>query len=309
MPAAARALREATAAASLLNTAVTRFLAEPTADTRANAEAAWHAAHDAWLATWSSAAILTGAEMPRHAFNIDAWPVTPGFLDTLPDYPQSGMVTDVTLPLTPGAVRDQHGFSDASEVALGFHAIWHLLATRELEDFAGDSEVIERRRALLALQAELLLEDLQQLDAARRPSNLTAVELMPASLATLNEALLAIPADDDSGHATANGPQHAANSLARPVVTWLRQDTTRTWLNAAHPTASQSLLDAVAMLETAGSARSVGHAEPADSVEPADAEASPTALPDTPRLTLALRASIQILGEIVETERARGAER
>mgnify|MGYP000238056823 CR=1 FL=1 len=60
-------------------------------------------------------------------FNLDAWPIMPGFLDSFDVYTQSGIVNDITVPLNAESVRQQHGFTDDSEVTLGFHAIEYLL--------------------------------------------------------------------------------------------------------------------------------------------------------------------------------------
>ena len=84
LPEAHAALHEAAAAGSLLHAAITRFLTSPDDPNRESAVTARHTAHDAWLSAWAPAALWAGNDIHYVAFRIDAWPITPGFLDTLP---------------------------------------------------------------------------------------------------------------------------------------------------------------------------------------------------------------------------------
>ena len=139
------------------------------------------------LRAWAPAARWAGNDIHYVAFRIDAWPTTPGLLDTLPQYPQSGIVADVSLPLDVDSLQEQHGFSDPLEVALGFHAIQLLLAS-PVRDYNVAAEQTKRRRELLRLQSKILLGDLQAL-VQTPPISLGMTGLLEASIATLSEAL------------------------------------------------------------------------------------------------------------------------
>ncbi len=126
------------------------------------------------------------------SFVIDAWPIQPGYLDYLNTYPHSGIVNDIAMPLTASALRQQHGFSDNSDVSLGFHAIAYILwgeqGDRPVTDFIADGEVTEkqkasglspidlpnsRRRTLLQLQTQLLTDDIKALQLQLHPATNT----------------------------------------------------------------------------------------------------------------------------------------
>lgn len=179
-------------------------------DTSLNeAKSAWHTSHNCvqqltpFLLLGDVSPGLFGP-MRQLAFNVDAWPIQPGYLDYFDVYPHSGIVNDIAVPLTATALRAQHGFSDNSDVSLGFHAIAYLLwgeeGKRPATDFIADGTVTEkqqasgltpvdlpnsRRRTLLKLQGQLLLDDLntlqQQLHPATNTLSLAYQRLSPQS--------------------------------------------------------------------------------------------------------------------------------
>jgi len=110
----------------------------------------------------------------------------PGFIDSVLDYPYSGIVNDASLPLDKTSLRQQHGLTDEAEVSIGFPVVAFLLwgeqrqnpelGARPISDFEPASNwedgitdlPIEehphnRRRRLLELTLELLSEDSQSL--------------------------------------------------------------------------------------------------------------------------------------------------
>ena len=58
---------------------------------------------------------------------IDSWPIMPGYIDSIPGFPNSGIVNDITLTLDEKNLRNQHGLTSPDEVSIGFHAIEFLL--------------------------------------------------------------------------------------------------------------------------------------------------------------------------------------
>ncbi len=112
-----------------LNEAVTLFLSEPTEQNRSALGEAWKSSHSALLrlgaetlsdenATDSSGALL---------YRLDAWPIQPGYIDSIENYPNSGIVNDITVTLSVDSLRQQHGFSDVEEIILGFHPLEYLI--------------------------------------------------------------------------------------------------------------------------------------------------------------------------------------
>ena len=55
---------------------------------------------------------------------MDTWPLYPGYLDALPEWPESGLISDPYLEMTRKSLRTQHGATDASEASLGFAALF-----------------------------------------------------------------------------------------------------------------------------------------------------------------------------------------
>lgn len=118
---------------------------------------------------------LRSDEVRALLFNIHAWPLEPGFIDSLPEYPTSGIINDLTVELSKTSLRQQHGVTSAEEISVGLHAAEYLLWQRSLADFQPVSELREqqvedglvlqqlsnnRRRLVLKLISDILKEDL-----------------------------------------------------------------------------------------------------------------------------------------------------
>ena len=182
------ALDNALQSADTLATVTQTLLSKPTDKHLRTAQTAWHNLADK-LQTFfvythlSSLAPKQYGALASHHFNIAAWPVQPGFLDGFGPYPFSGIVNDVGIPLTLDTLRAQHGMTDDSDVSLGTYAIEFLLfgernlrghltlrkvsALGEEMKKRGYTSAAElpfnRRRALLALQTDALIQDLNLL--------------------------------------------------------------------------------------------------------------------------------------------------
>lgn len=145
--------------------AVKAFLANPNGETRAAYQQAWVHAHTAFAAT--RALLLVPHD--RLLFQLDAWPIQPGFLDSLPDYPESGIINDVTITIDADSLKRQNGITDSEEVSLGFHPLEYYAFDRPVEDFINPAEGqpdpgnIARRRAALLAIAETLQASVETL--------------------------------------------------------------------------------------------------------------------------------------------------
>lgn len=175
-------------AGALLDT-VDELLAVPDSGSLDAARQAWLDAHDAYQATLLhqhfAAQVLSQARVLRLnalAYELNHWPILPGYVDSVTNYPESGLVHDVNVSLDEATLREVHGQFDLAEAALGFHVLEFLLwgdnpdDPRQAEAFltatdntAGLTDTgltveqlpANRRRALLGLLTRLLLGDIQ----------------------------------------------------------------------------------------------------------------------------------------------------
>ena len=120
-------------------------------------------------------------------YQINHWPIVPGYIDYVGGYPDSGIVHDINVNLDGDTLREQHGAFDVSEVTLGFHVIEFLLwgydtdsGTRPAVDYDAVLELSSeelasgysleqlsnnRRRIFLNVVADTLAENFQELQS------------------------------------------------------------------------------------------------------------------------------------------------
>ena len=170
-----------------LKQAVDTLTQQPTMEHLQTVREQWHIAHNALLSQAPLFALGTinpglFQQIQQSHSLIDAQPIQPGYLDYFAVYQHTGIVNDIAARLTAEDLRQQHRFSDDSDVSLGFHAMAYLLwgedQQRPLEDFQVPEAPTQiqrdnglklvdlpshRRGTLLQLQATLLLDDLSAL--------------------------------------------------------------------------------------------------------------------------------------------------
>ena len=120
-------------------------------------------------------------------YQINHWPIIPGYIDYVNGYPDSGIVYDINVTLNVDSLREQHGAFDIYEVTLGFHVIEFLLwgydtdsVARPATDFDAVLELTpeetesgysleqlsnNRRRLFLDVAADTLVEDFRALQS------------------------------------------------------------------------------------------------------------------------------------------------
>lgn len=213
-----RWLSEARTACAAMHERLDAFLAQPAEDGLVATREAWHQCHTRWhhlepLLTLGESSPGLFGDLQEIAFQVDAHPIQPGYLDGLENYPYSGIVNDITLSINAQTLREQHGLTDEADVALGLHALefllWDEQGDRPVSDFeprtsAGDDPMNaertvdqlpnNRRRALVRLISQLLQDDLALLEqhwqstSGRLPA--TYRQLSPSSrLPLLRDAL------------------------------------------------------------------------------------------------------------------------
>ena len=107
---------------------------------------------------------------------IDQHPLIPGYLDSVPGYPLSGLIHS-DIELNESVLHQEHQLGDPAYVALGFHALKFMLYGEEgslkrlVTDFAplssSSKDISKRRRTrFVLLLSQLLLADIEKLSEA-----------------------------------------------------------------------------------------------------------------------------------------------
>jgi putative iron-regulated protein len=122
-----------------LQQAVSAFLDNVDLDHLQKLRSIWQSSHNKYLA--NQYGFFEPTETRRDlVFAVESWPIQPGFIDSLPHYPASGIVNDITLVMDLPTLRQQHGVTDREEVCLGYHAIEYLIFERNIEDFSTEGD-------------------------------------------------------------------------------------------------------------------------------------------------------------------------
>lgn len=177
----------ATTASKQMRQSILHMLATPSEQSLTAAQTSWHTAHNQYHQLSGFITIAASnpglfGELSNTTTRLDAHPIMPGYLDSVSGYPYSGLVNDISAKLDAKQVRQQHFLTDDSEVSLGFHAIEFLLwgenGQRPYSDFTAKNTLTDaqreqgferiqlpsnRRRTLLRLQVELLIDDIERL--------------------------------------------------------------------------------------------------------------------------------------------------
>ena len=120
-------------------------------------------------------------------YQVNHWPIVPGYIDYVNGYSDSGIVHDINVNLDANSLREQHGTFDISEVTLGFHVIEFLLwgddndaVPRPADEFDAVLELTpietesgysleqlssNRRRVFLSIATDTLVKDFQALQS------------------------------------------------------------------------------------------------------------------------------------------------
>lgn len=139
-------------------------------------------------------------EIDESRDKIAAWPLQPGYLDSFGPHIHSGIVNDIIISINPHSVRGQHLLTDREEVTIGLYAIEYLLfgdqkyTSKKNTNFKRFVKIAElpaplaqagltlnelpnnRRRALIELQARLLVNDIQTLTTLYQTNGALSIE-------------------------------------------------------------------------------------------------------------------------------------
>lgn len=165
----AKLLNAATQVSSL-NTATKTFLASPSEQAHTDLLEAYQQAHQSYR-LGATVLFLASGENASNLM-IDAFPMLPGYLDSVEGYPSSGLIhSELSIDLK--TLEDEHQFSDQLYLTLGFHpyefiltgdpsspiAAWRRFA---IEGTKKQKIAAQRRSDYLALLANHLQKDIQQ---------------------------------------------------------------------------------------------------------------------------------------------------
>lgn len=158
---------------SALNGDIQTFLAQPNDAAQKAAQASFRQCFRSWVGNrlfYQLPFTLSGSEEFNKLIDlIDTRPFQPGYIGGLPDYPYSGLVHELDIPLTAGNLRSQHRLMDEESASVGFPVVEFFLWKTPVSDFwdpeqeGSDAKVIERRKDYLNEASSLLLTHLTEL--------------------------------------------------------------------------------------------------------------------------------------------------
>lgn len=209
-------LSKASQDAQVMDNKLASFMYHPNPMSRNEIQQAWRQAYSSFLNSLVFSYLPIQDPPDWHTQRIsysdllvqlDSWPIEGGYIDHIPGYPFSGIVNDLTLKISEGSIRSQHGFTDPTNASLGYHAIefmfWGLEGKRSPHDFfpqentapvlindadeslhssekdyekaieskQQDPQNHNRRRQYTQLLTELLQKDLHRVQRRWEPSN------------------------------------------------------------------------------------------------------------------------------------------
>jgi hypothetical protein len=151
-----------------LFSAINAFLDNPQKDFQISAQAAWHRCYEQWqrFSLFHHLAFNPAAQEALNSTRrlINSRPFLPGYIDSLPEYPFSGLVHETGLELTLDNLMGQHQMMDLDSASLGFPAVETLLWKTGLDEYwrvnGGDNDTAIKRRHQYLRIASIQLQDL-----------------------------------------------------------------------------------------------------------------------------------------------------
>ncbi|MBL27572.1 MAG: iron-regulated protein [Rhodospirillaceae bacterium] len=169
-----------------LRSAIDTLLADPTDANLKSAKAAWIASREPYGRTEAFRFYDgpidfydadSGEEGPEALLN--SWPLNEAYIDYVEGNPESGIIFDPSIEITPVSLAEDNQMDDEADVSTGYHAVEFLLwgqdmnadgpGNRPVSDFAPGESDNERRRAYLEAATDLLIQNLSTLVDAWKP--------------------------------------------------------------------------------------------------------------------------------------------
>lgn len=122
-------LRKLSAQAQGFSDAIEGLLTEPGEERLTTAQLAWehlYRSYNEARVLLTCRALADNLQQQRLT-RTDPLPILPGYIDSLSAWPGSGLVNDVTVPLTRDALLEQQGATSEAEASVGFQVLQFLL--------------------------------------------------------------------------------------------------------------------------------------------------------------------------------------
>ncbi|MZR64499.1 hypothetical protein [Alcanivorax sp. DP30] len=191
-----------------------------------------------WYQTFTAQSLLLNAracQLDQQALlsRIDTWPLYPGYIDAMPQWPESGLISDPYLELNRKTLRIQHGATDPAEASLGFAAMFVVLngtgdTPKALDHFQGDESNAPRRRSYLKLAGEQILADYQALLSSDIPLTGNDLDCAVRQLQQRHQ-LLADSADNDDELVIPPTVRNTVNDKLQTSLQGLPDDVANHW--------------------------------------------------------------------------------
>lgn len=243
-------LNNAALKAEVFNAHIHQLLKQPIAENLKFSQEAWRDTANAIEQFYLLSRL--GMAEPKHfqslldgQFNIAAWPIQPGYIDSYGKHIYSGLIFDIGMPLGEAVIRRQHGMTDKADATLGIYAIEYLLfgtqnkrsalIFREITALSKKNidkgyQAIEelprnRRRELLRFQSKMLADDIAKLRMNWTNKQPTGLMTRFQSLSKENQQVLII-------RATQNTLTEQIIAIANLQTSSKTQSTDLTWWNS-----------------------------------------------------------------------------
>lgn len=168
--AAQTAIRSTVAQCQEMKSKIFNFISNPNEQTQTSAQASYNSCHQNWAKSafyFTEAFNLNESQgLKRMVDLIDTRPYLAGYIDGIPEYPYSGLIHELELPINLDTLRGQHRLMDEDSASLGFPVIEFFLWKGPLnEHWQAQSDedaqnLINRRQTYLKVATEHLIEQL-----------------------------------------------------------------------------------------------------------------------------------------------------
>lgn len=168
--AAQTAIRTTVAQCQEMKSKVFSFISNPNEQSQTTAQQSYISCHQNWTTSafyFSEAFNLNESKgLKRMVDLIDTRPYLAGYIDGIPEYPYSGLIHELELPINLDTLRGQHRLMDEDSASLGFPVIEFFLWKGPLnEHWQAQSDedaqnLINRRQTYLKIATEQLIEQL-----------------------------------------------------------------------------------------------------------------------------------------------------
>jgi hypothetical protein len=158
---------------------IERFLANPDTSLGLAAQVSYRLCYHSWALNQLFVQLPFTAEDKQRLVPlldlINTRPFLPGYIDSIPDYPYSGLIHEVDIPIGENTLLGQHRLMDEDSAALGFPVLEFFLWRQPIADvwlLTGNAEadiIVQRRHHYLRVATRRVMADLSDVSARWQP--------------------------------------------------------------------------------------------------------------------------------------------